>query len=225
MHRRLFLFALAPMGLASCSLASKVNPFVDKSKEPVVSETQKKRGYVNLFPKDNFDHWVIMGDPAGWNIQNGLVRSEGGKGGNWIRSKKEYKDFILKLDYRVSAGGNSGVFIRALAEGEPWVTGHECQISNEQPPRDSLHCTGTLYGNVPVKIRPDESPDVWHTYEIRCVKNRITVLVDGKKTVDVDQEAIDAIKDKPLSGFVGLQDSHTAEGYWVEFRNVIIREL
>ncbi|MBI1390165.1 MAG: DUF1080 domain-containing protein [bacterium] len=174
---------------------------------------------------NNLDQWVIMGSAQGWSQQDGVIRSEGGKGGNWLRSPREYGDFSLRLEYRVAPGGNSGVFIRCAEQGNPWETGHECQISNEQPPRDDMHCTGSLYGNVVVITRPDESPEVWHQYEILCKGTRIIVYVDGIKTEDVDQAQVDAIKDKPLKGFIGLQDSHTDEGKWIEFRNIQIREL
>jgi hypothetical protein len=125
----------------------------------------------------------------------------------------------------ISPGGNSGVFIRSAAEDAPWVTGHECQISNEQPPRDALHCTGTLYGNVAADPRPDESPEVWHTCDIHCVGPLITIIVDGQRTLNVDATTIDSIKDKPLSGYIGVQDSHTGPGGWVEYRDILIKEL
>lgn len=181
--------------------------------------------FVSLFDGDSLDGWVVMGDPAGFTVVDGVIRSEGGKGGDWMRTRREYDDFVLRLEYRVAPGGNSGVFIRCTEDGNPWVTGHECQISNEQPPRDELHCTGTLYGTVPVIQRPDETPEVWHEYEILCKGTRIMVFVDGMKTIDVDQSEVEAIRNKPMSGYIGLQDSHTAEGMWVEFRNIEIREL
>ena len=225
MDRRLFLAGIAAITCSSCSTMSKLNPFKKSTGEPLEvkskPKTEEQRGYVNLFPSDNLENWVVMGKPEGWSIKSGILRSEGGKGGNWLRSKKEYSDFIIRLEYRVSANGNSGVFFRCTEQGE----GYECQISNEQPPRDELHCTGSLYGLVPASPRPSEAPDTWHTYEIRCINKRITVEVDGLKTVDVSMDAVPAIQNKPMKGFVGLQDSHTGEGCWVEYRNVRIREL
>ncbi len=180
---------------------------------------------VMLFEGGNLEHWDIMGNPEGWQVADGILRSEGGRGGDWLKSKKQYDDFILRLEYRISPGGNSGVFVRCSEEGNPWETGYECQISNEQPPRDDLHCTGSLYGYVAVQHRPNESPEVWHRYEILCKGTRIMVWVDGLLTVDVDQSENETIQNKPLSGYIGLQDCHSEEGHWVEFRNVRIREL
>jgi hypothetical protein len=88
-----------------------------------------------------------------------------------------------------------------------------------------MHCTGSLYGYVPADPRPNEEPNVWHDYTILCKKQRVIVQVDTVKTVDVDLSDIEAVQEKPLQGFIGLQDAHSPEGYWVEFRNVVIRDL
>lgn len=186
---------------------------------------EQKEGYELLFNGRNLDNWIIMGNPEGWAVKEGVIRSEGGKGGNWLRLRWPYSDFILRLQWKVSPGGNSGVFIRCGEAGDPWITGHEIQISNEQPPRDDLHCTGSLYGTVAVKPRPDESPDIWHEFEIRAIGKQITVLCDGKICVDANMEAVEAIRSKPLSGFIGLQDSHTGEGGAIEYRNLRIKDL
>ncbi len=181
--------------------------------------------FVSLFDGQSLDQWVIMGNPEGWHVVDGMIHSEGGKGGDWLRSQRQYQNFILTLEYRVAPGGNSGVFFRCPEEGQPWVTGYECQISNEQPPRDALHCTGSLYGLAPADPRPDESPEVWHSLRILCKNRRIMIFVDGNQTVDTNMDQNQAIKNKPLEGYIGLQDSHTGEGRWVEFRDIRIREL
>lgn len=193
---------------------------------PPVGEPGVPAGWTPLFTGQDLANFDVVGAQEAYAIgEDGILRSEGGKNGQWLRSKRQYSDFILHVEWRVSPGGNSGVFIRSAAEGNPWETGHECQISNEQPPRDDLHCTGTLYGTVPANPRPDETPEIWRTYEIHCVGPRITVIVDDLRTVDVDSAEVDAIREKPTAGYVGIQDSHTGPGYWVEYRNIRIKEL
>lgn len=188
-----------------------------------VTAVKDDAGFVPLFNGEDLSHWDIVGKPAGWEVRDGVIHSDGGKGGNWIRSKKQYSDFILKLDWMISPGGNSGVFIRCARTGRSSVTGMECQITNH--PRDDKHCTGSLYRYVAANPRPDESPNVWHTYEIACIGEHITVKVDGVKTVDVRLSDVEEIRDKPLTGYIGIQDSHTGPGKWVKFRNIRIKEL
>ena len=97
------------------------------------------------------------------------------------------------------------------------------QISND--PRDPMHCTGALYGYAAVKPRPDESADKWHSFEITCQGSKIRVVSDGVECIDYDQATSDKTKDKPLKGFLGLQDAHAPAGNTIEYRNLRIKEL
>ncbi len=203
----------------------RVKP-LDANELPPVPEPGVPAGWTPLFTGADLSNFDIVGSEAAYAVtEDGVLRSEGGLDGQWLRSKSEYADFVLHVEWRVSPGGNSGVFLRSAKDGNPWETGHECQISNEQPPRDDLHCTGTLYGNVAASPRPDETPEIWRTYEIHCVGPRITVIVDNARTLNVDATEVDAIREKPLVGYIGLQDSHTGEGYWVEYRNIRAKEI
>jgi sugar phosphate isomerase/epimerase/type 1 glutamine amidotransferase len=179
-------------------------------------------GFVPLLNGKDFKDWTIMGDAKGFWFTDGILRSESNKGGLWMRTNRKYGDFILRVEWRVGKDGNSGVFVRSAAEGYPWVTGSEIQISNE--PRDIAHCTGSLYGTAAVDPRPDESADVWHEFEIRCQGYHYQVFADNIPIVDVDARTIPELKAKPLEGYIGLQDSHNRQAY-VEYRNVLIKEL
>ncbi len=181
--------------------------------------------WVRLFNGKDFDGWEIMGDKAGWQVtSDGVIRSEGGKGGNWLRyAKREFSDFLLRAEWRVSKDGNSGLFIRATQEGNPWDTGLEVPITSA--PRDERHSSGSLYVNPhgSVKVRP--RPDVWHEFEVRARGRHISVIVDGIMVVKADSKNNEALRKRPLKGFVGIQDSHTDAGKWVEWRNIRIRPL
>jgi len=43
---------------------------------------------------------------------DGCIHSDGGKGGEWIHTARQYGNFILRLEWMLSQVGNSGVFIR-----------------------------------------------------------------------------------------------------------------
>jgi len=180
-------------------------------------------GCRRLFDGRTLDGWVVMGRPDGFAVRDGVIRSEGGKGGLWLRSARQYEDFELEVEWRVSPNGNSGVFVRCTEDSHPWETGSEIQISNE--PRDDSHCTGSVYGVVAVNPRPDESAEKWHRFQIRCAGPRITVTSDGVKVVEADGRRIEKLGAKPTRGYVGLQDSHAPAGSWIEYRNIRLKEL
>ncbi len=190
-------------------------------------------GFVELFNGKDLRGWKIWGDPNGYRVEDGLIRSVTGWGHAYgmYYTKKEFGDFILKIDWRVAEKGNSGVFIRVPTvegppqENHPWVTGYEVQISCEEPRRDDAHCTGSLYGFSPVTARPAEEANVWRTYEITCRGDLIAVKIDGALVNEFDQSAQENTKDKAKIGYIGLQDSHGPEGTMVEYRNIRIKEL
>ena len=184
-------------------------------------------GYLPLFNGRDLTGWQIWKNPADFQIKDGIVRCQrGGDGQFMLYMGREFADFELVVEWRLSPKGNSGVFIRSPFREWPWDTGYEVQISNEQPPRDDMHCTGSLYGYASVQPRPDETPERWRTYVIRAVKNQITVTVDGTQVVDFDQTTTDKTRDKSLKGFIGVQDSHSGdEGTWVEYRTIKVKPL
>lgn len=181
-----------------------------------------EEGFVPLFNGKNLDGWTVMGDPKGFVVKDGVIRSDLPYKGQWMRTNRTYENFILRVEWRVSRLGNSGVFVRSQEQGHPWITGSEVQITNTY--RDDAHCTGSLYGTVAVDPRPDEEPDVWHECEIQCNGSRYKVFADGLPVVDVDARKVPELGAKPLVGYIGLQDNHSEKGY-VEYRNIRVKEL
>jgi len=182
-------------------------------------------GFVDLFNGRDLTGWCIVGNAEGFQVENGIIHSDSGSGAHWMYYDQSYGDFVLRVEWRVSERGNSGVFLRAPKEGNPWETGWEVQISCEEPRRDDSHCTGALYAYVAVDPRPDETPGQWRVYEITCRGNNVSVVVDGQEVCRVEQSTLEQTKDKPLVGFVGVQDSHGPEGTWVEYRKIQIKAL
>jgi len=179
-------------------------------------------GFVSLFNGRNLDGWVVEGSPEGFRVLDGCLHSDGGRGGNWIHTDRPYGNFVLRLEWMLSKTGNSGIFIRMGGEKQ----GFEVQLLAPWTPyRDDLHCTGSIYGLVPAHPRPDETTLRWRTAEVTAAWRHITVKIDGVVTAQADYDQVAGMKDMALTGFVGMQDSHTGAGEWVKFRNIEIKDL
>jgi len=177
---------------------------------------------VSLFNGKNLDGWVVAGNPDGFRVVDGCIHSDGGKGGDWIRTARQYGNFVLRMEWMLSKTGNSGVFIR----NGPFGGGFEVQLLAPWTPyRDDLHCTCSIYGHVPANPRPDESTLRWRKIEITAAYEHITVSIDGVKCAEADYDQVPSMKDLARVGYVGMQDSHTGEGEWVRFRNIEIKDL
>lgn len=184
-------------------------------------------GFIELFNGENLEGWSVKGNEAGFQVKDGIIHSKTGAGGNLMYyTEQEFADFELIVEWRVSPKGNSGVFIRAdESELQPWSTSFEIQISSEEPARDDSRCTGSLYAYVAVDPRPHERPEEWRTFHIRAEGGNVQVKVDGVEVIDFDMDTLPDTKDKPRSGFIGLQDSHGPAGTWIEYRTVKVRPL
>lgn len=167
---------------------------------------------------------TFIGGNAGWSYDanTGILRHDSTAPSDWLHFTGEYGDFLLRLDYRLSENGNSGVFVRSAATGYPWVTGSEIQLTHE--PRPPIQSTGALYDRIPAEPAADATHSVWHRMEILMIAGRIRVKVDGVTTVDEPDVRLShpsiAWSER---GLIGLQNSHVA-GH-VEFRNIRIITL
>jgi hypothetical protein len=169
---------------------------------------------------------TFIGGSAGWtyDANTGILRHDTAAPSDWLHFTGEYGDFLLSLDYRLSEGGNSGIFVHAAETGYPWVTGSEVQLTHE--PRLPIHSNGAIYDRIPAEPAADASHSVWHRLEILMIAGRIRVKVDGVVTVDEPDVRLShpgiAWSDR---GLIGLQNSHAAAPGHVEFRKIRIVSL
>src|SRR5437899_8586901 len=76
--------------------------------DPQVAD-DKETGFTSLFNGKDLTGWHIMGGGQ-FSVKDGVILLN--KGGGWLRSDKEYKDFELRLEFRfVEKNANSGIFL------------------------------------------------------------------------------------------------------------------
>jgi 3-keto-disaccharide hydrolase len=194
-----------------------------------VKVTALPEGFAPLFDGKSLAGWAVEGDPS-WEVdaKQGVIVGKGGKGG-WLRSEKEYENFVWRLEYRVAKeGGNSGMFLRATKDGNPAFTGMEIQILADAGKPPDVHSSSSLYGSVAPKKNAAKPAGQWNEVEITCKGRSVSVVMNGEKVLDVpnlDDPSI-PFQEKKLSerakkGFIGLQDHEDR----VEFRNLAIKVL
>jgi len=188
---------------------------------PALGQGDPEKGFVPLFNGRNLDGWE---EADGFVVDDGTLLTRGAKAGD-LYTTAEYGNVILRLEYMLSPVGNSGVFVRTEL-GRHAETGFEVQLLAPWTPyRDDLHCTGSLYGYVPVTSRPDETTGVWHSMEIVLDRDTVIASVDGKVTTWARTEWVDGLREKGLRGRIGFQGNHSDPEQWVRFRNVRVRDL
>jgi len=143
-----------------------------------------------LFNGKDLKGWVPMhgGD---WTIEEGVLVGKNGtnwstnpeKSGSWLRTEKEYGDFVLELEYAINKGGNSGVFLRSALEKNPAFTGYEMQILDDQGRKPTKGSSGGLYDVVAATENMSKAAGEWNIVKIATRGQHIEVWVNGTKTV------------------------------------------
>ncbi|NLX15168.1 MAG: DUF1080 domain-containing protein [Phycisphaerales bacterium] len=188
-------------------------------------------GFVSLFNGHSLDGW--QGRMEDYEAVDGLLICKQGARGD-LYTDREYNDFILRLEYRLEAGGNNGIGIRSpISTLPPAVTGLEIQILDdnytEYQGLEPAQFNGSVYGAAAAKRGHMNPTGEWNAMEIKAIGSHIRVTLNGTLILDVDMDTVGPVH---MHGhdYVGLHNKtgHIAlcgHHHRVEFRNLRIKEL
>lgn len=181
-------------------------------------------GWTDLFNGRDLTGWTPMGF-QGWRVENGVLIGESKTERGWLRTDTEYDNFELDLEYRLSPGTNSGVFLRAWPNGQ--ISGqdfHEVQNLDENHEEyrqfPAVQRTGALYGQLGASPLTELRPNQWHRMNIAVHGDDLRVQVNGQ---EVTRGKLPA--GKPTRGHIGLQLSPRTQQQRCEFQKVRVRPL
>ena len=174
-----------------------------------------------LFNGENLEGWRVYGTEK-WYVEDGLLICESGPdaGYGYLGTDKHYKDFILDLDFKQEADGNSGVFIRSTVDGTT-VSGWQVEVA---PPG---YFTGGIYESYGRNwlIQPSLEKDSalkfgdWNHMKIKVDGDTVTSWLNGTEMVSLTDEIIGEGE-----GSVLLQ-IHDGGGIKVKWKNIEITSL
>jgi hypothetical protein len=191
-----------------------------------------------LFNGKDLSGWTAAngGKPGkGWKIEDGVIhRAEGG--GDLV-SEKEYADFELEFEWKISKGGNSGVKYRLRKTPAGWI-GAEYQVLDDSGhPNGKVADTATasLYEVAPAaKDKPLNPPGKWNKSKVIAKGNVLEHWLNGKLVLKADTGTPEWADQKKASKFAKVEGFAEAgpgrillqdHGDEVWFRGIQIREL
>lgn len=183
--------------------------------------SKQNPGFETIFNGKNLDGWTIHGTEK-WYVENKELVCESGpdKQYGYLSTNKSYQDFILELDFKLEANGNSGVFIRSSITGTK-ISGWQVEVA---PPGQSTGGIYESYGRGWL-MKPEAEkekilkPTDWNHMRIKVVGDEISTWLNGKAMVQLKDQKIGAGK-----GFIALQ-IHDGGGIKVRWKNIKVREL
>lgn len=204
-----------------------------------LSEKEKVEGWVLLFDGKTLDGWMTSGEkPSKTPVDDGCINPHR-CGGYMMVHKKQWGDYVLSLDFKISKKCNSGIFVHTSSlkprEGKD-VGFNGLEVAIDDTRGAGYHDTGAIYDLVKPKKQAMKPAGEWNRIVITCDRNLIEVELNGEKVtrMDLDEwkkpnERPDgtrhkfdiAYKNHPRKGYIGLQD----HGSPCWFKNIKIKPL
>jgi hypothetical protein len=214
-------------------------------------KSKKDDGFVSIFDGKTTTGWRGYNKPAfpeGWEVVDGTIHcigsgtGEAGSGGDIIYDKK-LSNFELDLEWKISEGGNSGIFIlgQEIDSVPIYESAPEMQIlDNDKHPDarlgvDGNRMAGSLYDLIPAKPQNTKPAGEWNNIHILVYQGTVVFSSNGANVVefhlwtDAWEKMVSGskFKDWPMflntakEGYIGLQD----HGNDVWFRNIKLKIL
>jgi hypothetical protein len=182
--------------------------------QPAAKRKQAPDAWTTLFDGRSLSGWTPE-QGAKWRVSAGVLIGDAGEDG-WLRSDRQFTNFLLHIEYKDSPKGNSGVFLRAtkdsnLSDPSNPAGSYELQINNE----DDKWATGSIENYVQRLVRVSPVPNQWHSYEVEVRGDHLVATLEGTKVLD----GRDA---KFKAGYIGLQHHKDNK---IEFRNIRVKPL
>lgn len=228
---------LAMCMLMGCAQTEKTNPDLNET-----TTENSENSWTVLFDGENLDQWRGYNQDtisAKWQIEDGaLTLVEGGAGD--IMSRDQFGNFELELEWKISEGGNSGIFfhvVEADTLGATYLSAPEMQILDDERHADGelmTHRAGANYDMQACSEVATSPVGEWNSirliYQDGVVEHwmnevKVVAYEEGSETWK-EQLANSKFHDWPMyakssTGHIALQD----HGDQVWFRNIRIRNL
>ncbi len=232
---------VAGPAIAHCGSCPDDCPLNDKTKHNTLTDQEAEQGWVLLFDGESLEHWrgYRMEDvPSGWVVEDGCIVRKDQDSWKDLITREQYDDFELSLEWKISEGGNSGIFFNVVEDhNHAWDSGPEMQVLDNAKHNDGKNTktsAGSNYAlHAPSKDVTKPAGEFNHAV-IRVVGNHVEHHLNGEKIVEYELNSdewkalVEASKFKDMPhyakspvGHIVLQD----HGDLVWYRNVKIRPL
>lgn len=186
---------------------------------------QQDAAFTDLFPNGSLEQWEIVGGDGkyAWNAETQELHGWGATRKNtFLLSKKQWSDFVLEVELKISAEGNSGVQFRSHINTAGRVMGYQAEVDpSERSWSGGIYDEGRRGWIASLEKneagRAAFKKGQWNHYRIEARGPWLRTWVNGVPCANI----VDAMD---LSGHIALQ-VHSGGKTDIWWRNVRIRNL
>ncbi len=200
-----------------------------------LNEEEKADGFELLFDGMSMNNW--QGNTKDYVAENGTITlyPKNGGGGN-LYTKKEYSDFVLRFEFKLTPAANNGLGIRTPMGVDAAYEGMELQILDNTDPvfatLEKYQYHGSVYGIIAAKRGALKPLGEWNVQEVVADGDNIKITLNGEVILEGNireaskggEATLDGQKHPGLfneKGYIGF----LGHGSEVSFRNIRIKEL
>ncbi len=234
------------LGLTACGPSGNGTDQISRQETRV--SAKENGGWISLLEGNDLSAWKGFNKEQpgdAWKIMDGVLyldtesKKDGATGGDLI-TKQTYGDFHLRLEWKISENGNSGVMFHVQddeAYGATYETGPEYQLLHDEGHPDGkivTHRSGDLYDLIE-STKPAANPvGEWNSTEIIVQNGMLEFFLNGVQTVKTSlwdqewEEMVAKSKFKDMPGFANYREGHIAlqdHGDKIWFRDIMIKEF
>lgn len=248
--RIFFLIAVAVFFLVACNSQNN-----NSNKEPMQSDSTKTAsndGWITLFDGTSTNGWHKYGGGhvgSAWKIADGTLyldsteKTDSGtiKNAGDIATDEEFENFDLKLEWKISKAGNSGIMFCVHEDTtkykRPYETGPEMQVLDNNGHKDGKiikHRAGDLYDLISCSKETVRLVGEWNQVEIKLLNGKLDFFLNGENVVSTTMwddnwnKMVANSKFKTMPGFGTFRKGHIVlqdHDCMVSYRNIMIKKL
>lgn len=206
---------------------------------------KQEKGWTSLFDGKTLNGWHVYGHKPlndSWSVQDGSIFFDKSKKAiGDLLTDKQYENFHLKYDWKISPNGNSGLIFwiqeDTLKYKQTYHTGPEMQVLDNDGHKDGKipkHRAGNLYDLIQGKEGAVKAVGEWNTAEIISNKGKLEFILNGVSVLSTNygddnwKQMVAGSKFKQwpdfgtvFKGYIGLQN-HDCD---VWYKNIVIKQL
>lgn len=226
---------LAAASMFSCS---SNNGSSETSAADTTQTEASNSEYVDITAPEHWKNYNQDTISSNWTYQNGILTLE--PGGGDIVTKEQYQNFDLEIEWKISEGGNSGLFFNVVENdtlGAVYYSGPEYQFIDDERHADAKnrkHRSGDNYDVQQATKETVKPAGEWNLTRLVVNNGKVEHYLNGEKIVEYElgsqawQDSVANSKFAQMPAYAKADSGHLAlqdHGDPISFRNIRIKEL
>ena len=227
--------------------APAVDSAASATADNTLTDQEKNDGWKLLFDGKSTSGWHPYnhkGDLSEWKVADGILYLDtpaaGGTKGVDPVTDDEFENFHLKVDWKISKTGNSGIIFSVKEDkkyGSDYFTGPEMQVLDNKDADDAKnpkHHAGDLYDLIAASPEVAKPAGEWNSAEVYKNKDSLVLTLNGTDVVKTKlwdanwKKLVAGSKFKQWPDFGTFKKGHIAlqdHGHTVWYKNIKIKTL